>query len=101
MSINMTIHKWDEIKHKMSPERRKRLDAEVQKASHSMAPKEISYAELPEQAKNLISEEQKSYLDEFSFLQSEDGNIAAWYAGEVLAVWNGSGWQEPYGSFEG
>lgn len=64
----------------------------------------IDYADLPEEAKACISEEQKSYIDEFSFFKRNEGvneTIVCWYAGEVLAVWDGQAWQEPYGSFEG
>ena len=52
---------------------------------------EITFADLPDRAKDLISPEQQSYIDEFTFIYDE-GYIEAWYAGELLAYWNGSGW---------
>jgi hypothetical protein len=51
----------------------------------------VDYQDLPERAKALISDDQKSYIDEFSFYW-EDGVYQAFYAGELLATWNGSGW---------
>jgi hypothetical protein len=52
----------------------------------------VPFEKLPEQAQALISDEQKSYIDEFTFYYV-DGLIQAHYAGELLAVWDGHGWQ--------
>lgn len=54
---------------------------------------ELHHTKLPKAAWDLISEDQKSYIDEFTFYQLPNGHIAGHYAGECLAVWNGSGWE--------
>jgi hypothetical protein len=49
----------------------------------------ISHTELPPEALEAFSEDQKSYLDEFSFYRSPSGRmIECWYAGEQLAFWD-------------
>jgi hypothetical protein len=59
--------------------------------------KPISFDDLPQAAKDGISEQQKSYIDEFTFLTSEDGSrIEAWYAQKLLAIWDGQGWMAEY-----
>lgn len=52
----------------------------------------ITFQQLPIAAQNMIGEEQKTYLDEFKFFY-DDGLIEAHYAGKLLAVWDGYGWQ--------
>lgn len=47
---------------------------------------------LPKKALKKISKRQRSYIDEFIFLWKSEENIEAWYAGELLAAWNGSEW---------
>lgn len=54
--------------------------------------KTISYSELPDEAQALISDEQRTFIDEFTFVWN-DGLIEAWYAEEILAVFDGHGWQ--------
>jgi len=56
---------------------------------------EIPGYNLPKPALALISRRQRSYLDEFVFFQLPYGYIEGWYAGELLALWNGKSWQEP------
>jgi hypothetical protein len=48
---------------------------------------------MPRAALALMSASQRSYLDEFTFKRRSDGSIEGWYAGEVLAVWDGDGWR--------
>jgi hypothetical protein len=48
--------------------------------------------QLPVEALKTISSRQKSYIDEFRFYETDHG-IAAWYAGELLAFWNGTKWK--------
>jgi len=58
--------------------------------------RKLSPKDLPQEALDAISEEQKSYLDEFEFIQlAEDNRIEAWYAGDLLACWDGEGWTYP------
>lgn len=62
--------------------------------------RKINYAELHPIALALISDEQMSYIDEFSFFvypsrTCGDEKYEAWYAGELLVIWNGSGWFSP------
>ncbi len=56
----------------------------------------ITAEELPPAALALMSDEQRSYLDEFEFRQcispASPDRIEAWYAGQLLATWNGTGW---------
>lgn len=54
---------------------------------------EVSFEDLPKEARDLISDDQISYIDEFMFLQRTDGRVAAHYAGEIIAVWDGAGWK--------
>jgi len=54
--------------------------------------KEIAFDKLPQAAKDLISEEQKSYIDEFKFYMRHP-YIEAWYADELIATWNGKAWE--------
>lgn len=54
----------------------------------------IDSNELPVEALALFSEDQLSYLDEFSFIREESGMIQGWYAGQLLAVWDGEGWSQ-------
>jgi hypothetical protein len=54
----------------------------------------LRFHHLPQAAQDLISPEQRSYIDEFTFLLVGD-TIQAWYGGELLACWNGKGWQLP------
>lgn len=55
--------------------------------------KEIKFEELPEAAKNGISDDQQSYADEFIFvLHEKTGMIEAYYAEELLAVFDGKVW---------
>lgn len=53
---------------------------------------EIDYLMLPSEAWKLIDVQQQSYIDEFSFYREDNDYIEAWYADELLAIWNGSGW---------
>jgi hypothetical protein len=55
----------------------------------------INHTELPKKAWNAISKEQQSYIDEFTFYEDDDNCIEAWYAGELLAYWEGKRWREP------
>lgn len=55
--------------------------------------KTITFDELPDEAKNGISEEQQSYIDEFQFQTDEFGYIQAWYGGEFLGYWDNHGWK--------
>lgn len=48
--------------------------------------KYIPATQLPKRALALISERQKSYIDEFSFLKCK-GHIRAFYASELIAIW--------------
>jgi hypothetical protein len=53
---------------------------------------EIDHIFLPPEAWDLISLQQQSYIDEFSFYREDDDYIEAWYADELLAIWNGMSW---------
>jgi hypothetical protein len=57
--------------------------------------KRLTEQELPKEALDLMSETQRSYIDEFEFIETESGKIHAWYAGELLAVWTGKSWALP------
>ncbi len=46
---------------------------------------------LPKEALAQLSPEQQSYIDEFTFIQ-KGNKIQGWYAGELLATWNGFAW---------
>jgi hypothetical protein len=52
----------------------------------------IPYTELPKEAFDMISDEQKSYIDEFTFYKDENDVIQAEYANEIIATWSGEGW---------
>ena len=52
---------------------------------------------VPEAALRKMSASQRSYLDEFTFRRIPDGGIEGWYAGELLASWDGIGWWPPRG----
>ena len=53
----------------------------------------IEYQELPIEAQDLIDDQQKSYIDEFQFFYDNISHrIEAWYAGELLATYDGYGW---------
>lgn len=59
--------------------------------------KPCDYQDLPQAAKDLISDEQKTYLDEFTFYQCYNLGkpiqlFEAWYADELLATWDDKGW---------
>lgn len=53
----------------------------------------ISWKDIPQEAKDLISKEQQSYQDEFTWYRVGHDYIAAYYAGECLAVWDGREWK--------
>lgn len=59
-----------------------------------MSAKEIQFSELPIEAQAGISEEQRSYIDEFKFIY-DDGLISVYYADgeEPLSTWDGHRWQ--------
>jgi hypothetical protein len=59
----------------------------------AMVSKKVSFSELPKLAQDLISPEQKSYIDEFTFYLMNDGDYVAEYAEEILAVFSGTGWE--------
>ena len=49
----------------------------------------ISAAELPSEALEAFSDDQRTYLDEFKFYRSPSRRmIECWYAGELLAFWD-------------
>jgi hypothetical protein len=50
--------------------------------------------DLPLAALNAISARQRTYIDEFSFYK-EGNRIVAYYAGDKLAVWDGTNWIHP------
>jgi hypothetical protein len=54
----------------------------------------IPWQKLPKKALSQISARQRSYIDEFKFFHAPGGGIDAWYAGELLAHWNGHEWRE-------
>jgi hypothetical protein len=53
----------------------------------------LTHTQLPPEALALISERQRSYIDEFTFYKRSNGHIDAWYAGELLSTFNGFGWK--------
>lgn len=53
----------------------------------------IPFSSLPEKAKDGFSEDQLSYIDEFTFYWFADNDIECWYAGECLATFNGNAWK--------
>jgi hypothetical protein len=56
----------------------------------------VDFRDLPTKAKRRMSKDQRSYADEFTFLRAHPRDIIeAWYAGELLAVWDGVDWKEP------
>ena len=55
--------------------------------------KKILYEDIPLEAREVISEDQKSYIDEFTFYRIGNDCIVAYYAGECLAVWDGMEWK--------
>lgn len=58
----------------------------------------ISHLQLPIEALLLISERQRSYIDEFVFYQyhTRAGVVyLAWYADSFIAQWDGSAWIAP------
>jgi len=54
----------------------------------------MSLESVPAEAIAALSPEQQSYLDEFKFIQMRSGSIQGWYAGELLAVWDGKVWNQ-------
>ena len=60
-----------------------------------MAKEKLAASKLPKAALRKMSAAQRSYIDEFSFFKRDSGHIEGWYAGELLAVWNGKRWEEP------
>jgi len=57
-----------------------------------MSRNEIAGSNLPKKALSQISKRQQSYLDEFRFFAIKGCKVEAWYAGELLAVWDGKKW---------
>jgi hypothetical protein len=55
----------------------------------------IPFESLPEAAKAGFSEDQLSYIDEFSFYRynNDDNDIEAWYGGKPFCLWNGKMWE--------
>lgn len=54
---------------------------------------QISVEELPVKARKGISKQQMSYIDEFRFFEDEKtGDIQAYYAGELLCVFQYGKW---------
>lgn len=49
---------------------------------------------VPAKAIAALSSNQRSYLDEFKFMQMRNGHIQGWYAGELLAIWDGRVWDQ-------
>lgn len=39
-----------------------------------------------------LQKEARSYIDEFTFYRLPNGQVEGWYAGELLAIWNGKNW---------
>jgi hypothetical protein len=60
-----------------------------------MKPRVIHHSELPKAALRKMSASQRSYIDEFTFILPGNGTIAAYYAGDYLASWNGKSWRQP------
>jgi hypothetical protein len=56
--------------------------------------KRIESDKLPTAALQQISKDQLSYLDEFSFYQLPNGRVHAFYANELISIWNGKDWQQ-------
>ena len=52
----------------------------------------IPLESLPQEAQRLISEMEEHYTDEFTFYWFADDDIEAWFAGDIMAIWNGKGW---------
>ena len=59
--------------------------------------KRISYDKLPKKAHAAIPKNARTYLDEFDFRQYKDGRIAAYYAGDLVGVWDGRSWDATFG----
>lgn len=57
-------------------------------------PPTIQHALLPKEALRLIPATPLSYIDEFEFYEVGFGTIEAWYAGELVSVWNGEVWSQ-------
>lgn len=58
-----------------------------------MSSKQICFEDLPPEAQAGFSDDQLSYIDEFTFYYRDGLGLECHYAGEVLAVWDGYGWQ--------
>lgn len=54
----------------------------------------LKFEDLPKEAQAGLSEDQVSYIDEFTFYENGEV-IEGWYAGDLLAVWQGQGWTLP------
>jgi hypothetical protein len=59
--------------------------------------KRIAYDKLPKKAIAAISKRQRTYIDEFVFRQYKNGLIAAYYAGDLVGVWDGRSWNSQEG----
>jgi hypothetical protein len=55
--------------------------------------RKISYTALPKAALAKLSADQRSYIDEFTFIRQPNGHIDGYYANELLASWDGHGWR--------
>lgn len=62
-------------------------------ATPESSPARRSNVVLPAAALRKMSAAQRSYIDEFTFKRRPNGHIEGWYAGQLLAVWDGKGWQ--------
>jgi hypothetical protein len=60
-----------------------------------MMAEKIDFESLPQAAQDGLSDDQKSYIDEFTFIKRKPFTIDAWYAEELLAVWDKTRWREP------
>ena len=69
--------------------------SEVGREIESREPFCVTLGQLPEEALEAISERPRSYIDEFTFVHMGAGYYEAWYAGELLAIWDGEDWCEP------
>jgi hypothetical protein len=79
---------------KLLPEEKPMLKPTMRRSEERTS---IKPEDLPIEALRNISSRQKSFIDEFSFIKLEGGTIEVWYAGEYIATWDGSRWNDAKG----
>lgn len=56
--------------------------------------RQITFEDLPQEAKDGIGEELDFYLDDLIIFATFQNYYEVWFNGELLALWDGCGWTD-------